>query len=70
MIFALQEEDQRLVNAMFGCIRAGQLVEAQELCAKSGQHWRAAILEGWKLHHDPNVSDPRARNPISGNMYR
>ena len=39
---------------LFACIRAGQLTEAQELCVKCGQAWRAATLEGWKLYHDPN----------------
>lgn len=29
--------------------------QAQELCLQCGQPWRAAALEGWKLHHDPNV---------------
>ncbi|KAB7494674.1 Nuclear pore complex protein [Armadillidium nasatum] len=65
-----QEEDHRLLKCMFACVRAGQLVEAQELCAKSGQHWRAAALEGWKLYHDPNNNDLLQRQPVSGNRYR
>ncbi|RXG52875.1 Nuclear pore complex protein [Armadillidium vulgare] len=64
-----QEEDHRLLKCMFACVRAGQLVEAQELCAKSGQHWRAAALEGWKLYHDPNNNDLLQRQPVSGNRY-
>ena len=31
------------------------VIEAQHLCEKCGQSWRAATLEGWKLWHDPNV---------------
>ena len=33
---------------------ATRLEEGQELCARVGQSWRAATLEGWKLFHDPN----------------
>lgn len=69
-MYLLQEEDHRLLKCMFACVRAGQLVEAQELCAKSGQHWRAAALEGWKLYHDPNNNDLLQRQPVSGNRYR
>ncbi len=29
-------------------------LQAQELCVTQGQAWRAATLEGWRLHHDPN----------------
>ena len=45
---------------LFTCIRAGQLTEAQELCVKCGQAWRAATLEGWKLYHDPNYGKGEA----------
>lgn len=34
------------------CVR----VQAQRLCKRCGQAWRAATLEGWKLYHDPNMS--------------
>lgn len=34
--------------------------EAGSLCERVGQWWRAAILEGWRLHHDPNY---KATNP-------
>lgn len=30
------------------------VAQAQELCVRHGQAWRAATLEGWRLHHDPN----------------
>ena len=49
-----EKDEQSLVRHLFTFIRAGQLPEAQELCVKCGQSWRAATLEGWKLHHDPN----------------
>lgn len=60
----------RLMRRLFAHIRSGQVAEAQELCVKSGHHWRAATLEGWKLHHDHNPSDPSQRQPIAGNSYR
>lgn len=31
-------------------------VQAQRLCKRCGQAWRAATLEGWKLYHDPNLT--------------
>lgn len=31
-------------------------VQAQRLCVRCGQAWRAATLEGWKLYHDPNLT--------------
>lgn len=35
-------------------IRQGRLHEAGVLCERVGQYWRAAVMEGWRLHHDPN----------------
>ncbi|KAK2558371.1 Nuclear pore complex protein Nup107 [Acropora cervicornis] len=32
------------------------LDQAQDLCERSNQYWRAASLEGWKLWHDPNMN--------------
>lgn len=31
-------------------------VQAQRLCIRCGQAWRAVTLEGWKLYHDPNLT--------------
>ncbi|XP_055586124.1 nuclear pore complex protein Nup107 isoform X2 [Uranotaenia lowii] len=51
----LDVEDQaRLARQLFQEIRFGRIEEAQRLCEHCGQSWRAAILEGWRLHHDPN----------------
>ena len=33
------------------------LSQAQELCIKCGQAWRAATMEGWKLYHNPNSNN-------------
>lgn len=38
-------------------IRQGRLDEAGALCERVGQYWRAAVLEGWRLHHDPNYKE-------------
>ncbi|XP_066943854.1 nuclear pore complex protein Nup107 [Macrobrachium rosenbergii] len=65
-----QEDEIRLLRCVFLHIRSGQVSMAQELCIRAGHHWRAATLEGWKLHHDPNHTDASQRNPISGNSYR
>ncbi|KAA8580399.1 hypothetical protein FQN60_005934 [Etheostoma spectabile] len=49
-----REDDTRLLKNLFSLIRAGMTEEAQRLCKRCGQAWRAATLEGWKLYHDPN----------------
>ena len=68
---ALQEDEVRLLQYVFACIRAGQLDEAQKLCSKCGQAWRAATLEGWRLYHDPNyTSGSSVLTPVEGNPYR
>ena len=46
-------------------------VQAQKLCSKCGQSWRAATLEGWRLFHDPNYDKSGASLvPVEGNPYR
>ena len=39
---------------IFAFIRAGDLDSARDFCFKVGQSWRAATLEGFKLHSDQN----------------
>ncbi|KAF6025817.1 NUP107 [Bugula neritina] len=66
-----QEDDERLLKYIFTLLRAGKLEEAQKLCIRCGQAWRAASLEGWRLAHDPNyTSDSQDHLPISGNNFR
>lgn len=48
------EDEQRLTKQIFYELRQGRFQEAQSLCEHYGQTWRAAVLEGWRLHHDPN----------------
>ena len=47
----------RLLREVFVMVRAGQMEEAQRLCKKCGQAWRAATLEGWRLYHDQNMKE-------------
>ncbi|KAJ1525276.1 hypothetical protein ONE63_010099 [Megalurothrips usitatus] len=70
------EDEARLMQQIFVEIRCGRLDNAQLLCCHCGQPWRAAVLEGWRLLHDPNYeSAPTAGNvlakmPIEGNPNR
>lgn len=50
------EDEERLCKKIFREIRCGKLEEAQEICMHCGHPWRAAILEGWRLYHDPNLN--------------
>jgi len=69
-----QQDEARLASCVYGLVRCGQLEEAQELCVRLGQPWKAATLEGWKLFHDPNYNSGTDGNgdklPIEGNVYR
>jgi len=69
------EDEARLEKEVFMHIRCGHLEQAQSLCVHTGQEWRAAALEGWRLHHDPNYETPRGidtvdKLPIEGNPNR
>uniref|UniRef100_A0A8I3WHG6 Nuclear pore complex protein n=1 Tax=Callithrix jacchus TaxID=9483 RepID=A0A8I3WHG6_CALJA len=65
-----REDEVRLLKYLFTLIRAGMTEEAQRLCKRCGQAWRAATLEGWKLYHDPNVNGGAELEPVEGNPYR
>ncbi|KAG7320612.1 hypothetical protein KOW79_016465 [Hemibagrus wyckioides] len=66
-----REDDARLLRYIYTLIRAGMTNEAQRLCKRCGQAWRAATLEGWKLYHDPNYSEGGAElQPVEGNPHR
>ena len=67
------DDHQRLVKHIFKCIRQGKIDEAQSLCEHCGQPWQAALLEGWRLFHDPNYDSIEQKNiklPIEGNPRR
>lgn len=49
-----EEDQQRLAVQILREIRMGRIEEAQALCEHCGQPWQAAVLEGWRLHHDAN----------------
>ncbi|XP_056445351.1 nuclear pore complex protein Nup107 [Gadus chalcogrammus] len=66
-----REDDTRLLKNLLTLIRAGMTEEAQRLCKRCGQAWRAATLEGWKLYHDPNMTSGLGRlTPVEGNPNR
>ncbi|KAK6292325.1 hypothetical protein J4Q44_G00369090 [Coregonus suidteri] len=66
-----REDDARLLKYLFTLLRAGMTDEAQRLCKRCGQAWRAATLEGWKLYHDPNINGGGAELlPVEGNPHR
>ncbi|XP_006886166.1 PREDICTED: nuclear pore complex protein Nup107 [Elephantulus edwardii] len=65
-----REDEARLLKYIFTLIRAGMIDEAQRLCKRCGQAWRAASLEGWKLYHDPNINGGMELEPVEGNPYR
>ncbi|XP_069580097.1 nuclear pore complex protein Nup107 [Brachyistius frenatus] len=66
-----REDDARLLKNLFTLIRAGMTDEAQRLCKRCGQAWRAASLEGWKLYHDPNMTSVGSElQPVEGNPHR
>ncbi|XP_019066191.1 nuclear pore complex protein Nup107 [Fukomys damarensis] len=67
-----REDEIRLLKYLFTLIRAGMTDEAQRLCKRCGQSWRAATLEGWKLYHDPNINGEIGAElePVEGNPYR
>lgn len=69
------EDEERLCKKLFVEVRCGKFEEAQKLCLHCGHAWRAALLEGWRLHHDPNANnneniDKSVRHPIEGNENR
>ncbi|KAG5892251.1 hypothetical protein JTB14_014621 [Gonioctena quinquepunctata] len=51
------EDEKRLGRRIFSEIRCGRLEEALKLCRQSGHYWKAALFEGWRLFHDPNLTD-------------
>ncbi|CAH1783976.1 unnamed protein product [Owenia fusiformis] len=68
-----REDELRLLKNMFTCLMAGQIEEAKRLCSKCGQDWRAATLEGWRLHNDPNyekLGEGGEMIGVEGNPYR
>uniref|UniRef100_A0A8K9V089 Nuclear pore complex protein n=1 Tax=Oncorhynchus mykiss TaxID=8022 RepID=A0A8K9V089_ONCMY len=66
-----REDDARLLKYLFTLLRAGMTDEAQRLCKRCGQAWRAATLEGWKLYHDPNINGGQfSLLPVEGNPQR
>ncbi|XP_030749921.1 nuclear pore complex protein Nup107 [Sitophilus oryzae] len=51
------DDEQRLNRHLFEQIRYGKLEEAEKLARQCGHGWKAAILEGWRLFHNPNIKE-------------
>ncbi|XP_044271446.1 nuclear pore complex protein Nup107 [Tribolium madens] len=65
------DNDKKLCQRIFMEIRCGNLEGAQELCYNSGHPWRAAMLEGWKLYHNPNFEKTQEEyKDVEGNHKR
>lgn len=68
------EDQKRLTRHLFNAIRQGKVDEAQRLSEHCGQPWQAALFEGWRLFHDPNLvtneADKDSKHPIEGNPRR
>src|SRR5690349_19588437 len=68
------EDQKRLTRHIFNAIRQGKIDEAQRLAEHCGQPWQAALLEGWRLFHDPNVDSNESakdvKQPVEGNPRR
>ncbi|KAJ8917651.1 hypothetical protein NQ315_005098 [Exocentrus adspersus] len=51
------EDEKTLAKRIFTEIRCGKLDQAQKLCRQCGHSWKAALFEGWRLFHDPNIKE-------------
>uniref|UniRef100_H2YVY0 Nuclear pore complex protein n=1 Tax=Ciona savignyi TaxID=51511 RepID=H2YVY0_CIOSA len=52
-----RQDENQLLKIVFSFIRSGKIEEAEDFCVTHGQPWRAATLEGWRLHNDPNMEE-------------
>ncbi|KAJ2925851.1 hypothetical protein H1R20_g11243, partial [Candolleomyces eurysporus] len=48
--------EKSLLQALYGCVRAGRLEEAVELCRRAHQPWRASSILGSRLFRWPAIS--------------
>lgn len=72
--------EKRLVQALYGYLRAGRLEEAVDLCRKAHQPWRAASIRGSRLFQwraittettaEDEGADPDEDTPSAGNRNR
>ena len=62
-----KEDEMRLIRLVFSRLFYGQLGEAQHLCFRAGQPFRAAMFEAWKLFHNPNMKLDNDVSNIKGN---
>lgn len=69
-----QEDENRLFKHIFIYVMSGKVDEAQKVAERHGYLWLAAIMEGWRPHHDPNYNatlhEGYELKPIEGNINR
>ena len=61
------------LSIIYNNMRFSHYFQAQRVCTKVGQMWRAATLAGWQLYHDPNVDElgpGGSVQSVEGNQYR
>ncbi|XP_039754716.1 nuclear pore complex protein Nup107 [Pararge aegeria] len=63
-----KKDDSDLCKRVFTEVRCGKFNEAVSLCISSGQAWRGAVLQGWKLLH--YEQDENGILEVSGNSSR
>jgi len=62
-----------VIRSFFEVFVCFSSIQAQRVCTKIGQMWRAATLAGWQLYHDPNVDElgrGGSVQSVEGNQYR
>ena len=52
-----RQEVQKLNCEVYKLIRAGRINDAITRCTDSGQCWKAAMMEGYVLYHNPDIFD-------------
>ncbi|CAB3254943.1 unnamed protein product [Arctia plantaginis] len=65
-----QKDDNDLCKRIFTEVRCGKFTEAVSLCISTGQAWRGAVLQGWRLLHYYPKEDAYSPLDISGNPSR
>lgn len=70
----LQEQDEEfernLMKAMFHSIRGGNFSEAADIARQSGNHWRAASIQGCIEYSNPLIDHGSATQAAEGNINK
>lgn len=52
-----KEDDTRLMKFIYKFLRCGRFEKGKEMASTLGHFWLIAALDGWILHHDPNMDE-------------